>query len=284
MHTLSGANLAHTQRHLLAEGPIFNEQDGNFYYVDIDGNQLCQYDPNTKELKSWSAPKKVCGVAVNQDGSLIVTMQDGLFYFKPDNTGTQWLKINDIESDHPENRPNDATTVQCSDGKTRLFLGTMPLKNQPLPDGTRTGALYVLSDDMQWVKLQGDLLTTNGLAGFTHDKETTLFFSDSHPTRQRIYKANYGCRTQELQNTEEFLDMSQMSGRPDGGGLLQVRQQDGSMKLCYGITAIDTNQIKVFDPDTKEQLATLQLSIFSKKYACRGESLRTRFNRQLTES
>jgi sugar lactone lactonase YvrE len=271
MHIASGARLAHGKRHELGEGPVFNEADGNFYYVDIDGQELCRYDPNTRTLLTWPANEKVCGVAVNRDSSLLVVRQSGIYYFRPDEPsagGERWLKIAEVEPDRPENRPNDLAAVKCSDGRTRLFLGTMPLNKEPLPDGG-PGALYVLSDTLELQKLVPimdsgaaiSLVTTNGLAGFARAGEdtTTLFFSDSHRTAQKIYRAEYDPRTNSLRGVQEFLDMSAMPGRPDGGGLLSVMMSDGRMKLCYGITALDTNLIAVYDPDTRRQVARIDL-------------------------
>jgi len=272
MQIISGARLAHNKRHKLAEGPIFNRMDGNFYYVDIDGQELCRYNPNTGIVTSWFLPDKVCGVAPNHDGSLIVARQSGLYYFNPNANSSNsggWLRVAEIEPEHPENRPNDVTTIECSDGKVRLFIGTMPLNNEPLAGGIRPGALYVLMDDMKLKKLDISLtsgrniglVTTNGLAGFTRAETgvTTIFFSDSHNTASKIYKADFNCRSCDLKNVEEFIDMKQRKGRPDGGGLLMMKASSGQWNLCYGITAIDTNEIIIYASDSRQQTAKIRL-------------------------
>src|SRR5262245_43328883 len=114
--------LAHQERHKLAEGAIFNPRDERFYYVDIEGFKIFAFNPRTSELKQVAdAGEHIGGLAINQDGSLIVARKSGLYYFKDQ----EWLKVSDIEPEIPGNRPNDTAVVECSDGSVRFFVGTM---------------------------------------------------------------------------------------------------------------------------------------------------------------
>ncbi|MFM9890605.1 MAG: SMP-30/gluconolactonase/LRE family protein [Rickettsiales bacterium] len=238
--------LAHEQRHHLGEGTIFNPLDERFYYVDINCHKIFAYEPRAAKLEEVAdVGEHVSGLAINQDGSLIVARKSGIYYYN-DKQEPHWLKVCELEPDQPQNRPNDTTIVACADGSVRFFVGTMPLKNQPLPDGSGSGSLYVLTPDMALKKLAGDLVTTNGLAGFADDNgQTQLFYADTK--KQVVRRAVFSPRLNALIGPSEvYLDMHDMVGRPDGGGLLQVDTGNGP-QLCYGITAIDSNRVLAFD-------------------------------------
>lgn len=178
------------QGHSTAEGAIFDQTSGNFWYVDIEHGLLVRYNPDGGERKTWKLtrheldkdgrPKQMLSVAaVNDDGSVLVMLSEGgsnagLNYFNPETNQLVHIgKIPEWEHEHPENRPNDATIIKIG-GRNHLLYGTMSRhwdKRFNL-DSTyeRTGAYYLLdleTLESKKIRFDGEVSTpliTNGLA------------------------------------------------------------------------------------------------------------------------
>jgi len=232
-----------------AEGPVYHPEDKKFYFVDIEGMRIGAYDPAKGEISHHKVGELVGGAAP-YEGKLLVVRKDGIF--RLDYDSHEFNLVCRLEVDKPWNRPNDIALVKCADGITRIFIGTMPLVPADRP---KAGALYVLDPRNGNLELLRDQLTsTNGLAGYTEDNVTHLFFSDSHVSSQKIFRAIYDPMTNSLSKEEVFLDMTEMEGRPDGGTLALVDD-----RLCHVIAAIDTGSILFHDVRTREQLACISL-------------------------
>ncbi len=238
-----------------AESPVYNPFDGKFYFVDIEGKKVGCFDPSTKNINHYDMGELVGGIVPCGEG-LLVAKKDGFFIFDLYNKSLRLIA--QIEVDKPGNRPNDIALVECSDGKTRVFLGTMPLNSTATP---KSGSLLVLDPDSgSLIKLRDDLTTSNGIAGYSENGVTTLFFSDSHPLCRKIFKATFDPKTNTIKSEEVFKEMPINTGRPDGGNLALVNE-----KLCHVIAAIDSGKILFHDVVSAELLAEIQLPAGVKK-------------------
>ena len=127
-----------------AEGPMFDDKRKCFWFTDIENGLLCQYKLHPGEgeekLKIWKPtadgvgkdgrPVQMIGgtTVINQDGNIIFMMDNGganpgINMFNPDTE--EFINIGKIpDSEAPNNRPNDITTIKVND-KVLMLVGTM---------------------------------------------------------------------------------------------------------------------------------------------------------------
>ena len=92
----------------LAEGPVWDPEDGVLYWVNIKDHEIHRYDPATGRDRHWTTPTDVGSLALRRDGGMIVALRTGFFFFDPANA--QFTPIAEPERDAPENRFNDGRT------------------------------------------------------------------------------------------------------------------------------------------------------------------------------
>jgi sugar lactone lactonase YvrE len=129
------------------------------------------------------------------------------------------------------------------------------------------GALYRYTPAQGLVSFVQGLLTPNGLA-FSPDGRT-MYLSDSHPMSQKIWCFDYNTQTGEPSNQRLWVDMQQLTGRPDGAAI----DSDG----CYWICANDAGLVHRFTPQGQLDMS-IALPI-KKPAMCAfgGDDLRTLF-------
>lgn len=277
------------QRHATSESAIFDKQSGAFFYVDIEHGLLTRCDTKTDQRTSWKLtgseldedgrPKQMLSVAaVNKDGSVLVMLSEGganagLNYFSPE-TGelTNIGKIPSWEKTHPDNRPNDATTMEIA-GKNYLVYGTMSRHWDKDFDAAsafnRTGAYYLLDPvtlESRQLSFEGSHcptpLITNGLAdgGTLPDGKKILFWAETveDPGRKgadlNVYRGVLDPNTLKVSNITVFKNHQELGGimngvetfgRPDGAHMVRYQGKD-----AYGISMLELGQIRFFDADS----------------------------------
>jgi sugar lactone lactonase YvrE len=176
----------------------------------------------------WPMPEMAAGVATDADGRLVIAMETGLFAFDPDGNDVPecFAAPDDLP---PTHRFNDLTV----DAAGRLLVGTMR-KSALGPEPT--GTLYGF-DGQRWRVLVEGLVTVNGLA-CTPDGRT-LYWSDSAPDVNRIWRGAYDPGSGELGAATPFRDMDGQPGRPDGAAM----DADGG----YWIAAVGGGCLHRFD-------------------------------------
>lgn len=134
----------------LGEGPIW--LDDTLWFVDIKGQKIHSYRPDSGEKFSFDAPEPVTFLAplAGARGTFVVGLKSGLYRFNPVMGGYAPLAI--VEDPALDNRPNDATV----DSEGRLWFGTMH-------DGEEnpTGSLYRM-DATGIARMDKDVCITNG--------------------------------------------------------------------------------------------------------------------------
>jgi sugar lactone lactonase YvrE len=122
------------------------------------------------------------------------------------------------------------------DRQGRFWAGTMFMDmSAARPDGR----LYRYSaEDGLSAPLVSELVTQNGLA-FSPDGRT-MYLSDSHPSRRRVWAFDYDVDAGVPHNRRLFVDMSGYAGRPDGATV----DSDG----CYWTAGNDGGCLMRFTP------------------------------------
>lgn len=215
----------------IGEGAVWDVRTDRLWWVDIPGGLIHRFDPHSGQNESWDFGEPVGCLALREQGGLIAAAKSGFWTFDPE-TGAREA-ISDPESHLPGNRFNDGTT----DRQGRLWAGTMIDGGGTVPKGR----FYRLDPDMSVTPGRDGFYTTNGQA-FSPDG-TTMYFSDSYPEVQTIWRCDYDTDTGTQGAPEVFFDMRAVAGRPDGGTV----DSDG----CYWIAGVSGWQIYRITPNGK---------------------------------
>jgi len=95
-----------------------------------------------------------------------------------------------------------------------MWIGTMVMD---MGKAENAGGLYCLDERGLTGPYVEGLYTPNGLA-FSPDGGT-MYFSDSHPMAQKIWRCQIELASGNLSNQSLFVDMTDLQGRPDGAAM-----------------------------------------------------------------
>lgn len=184
----------------LGEGPVWDEQAGKLYWVDIEKKQMNVFDPKTKQNVVTGFDQYVSAVALRESGGLVFAMQHG-FYFM-DAEKSEPTLITDPERHLPNNRFNDG---KC-DPLGRFWAGTMSMHNE-----AAAGTLYCLGTNRKVRAMISGVSVSNGLAWSPDGR--TMYFIDS-PTKQ-VVAFDFDA-TGEIRNRRIAVNIPEGEGVPDG--------------------------------------------------------------------
>jgi len=212
----------------VGEGAMWDERTARLWWVDIEGKALHCFDPASGQDQSWPMPSRIGCFVFRQAGGFVVALEDGFAFFDPESGAIE--PIADPEPDKPGNRFNDGTP----DPAGRFIAGTMPL-GERLP----VAAIWRLAADRSVELLADGFKVTNGMA-FSPDGRL-FYFSDSDPSVQTIWVADYDAATGAMTGRRVFAETHDLAGRPDGGTI----DADG----CYWMAGVGGWQLIRFTPD-----------------------------------
>ena len=117
---------------VLGEGPVWDDRSSSLLFVDIKGERVHRYEPETGAHTSFPTGAPVGAVVLGQDGGLLLALLDHFATCCADGTGIE--AVGDFRS--------DATSVRFNDGKVdpwgRFVAGTMDWKeHDAVADGRR---------------------------------------------------------------------------------------------------------------------------------------------------
>ncbi len=183
-----------------AEGPLWDAGTARLWWVDITGERVHCFDPESSNDSSWSTSGQPGGVVLDATGAPVVASPEGLAVLDR-TTGAMKLRV-PIEPDRTENRANDVKV----DHRGRVWVGSMAFDKRP-----RNAALYRVDGDTVTCVVDG-LTIANGPA-----------FDESHG---RLYLADTGIcvvdvfdmdpETGALTGRRRFLDFNEAQIWPDG--------------------------------------------------------------------
>jgi sugar lactone lactonase YvrE len=191
----------------VGEGSWWDTRRSAHWSVDVFAPALIRTELSGVQT-IWPMPEMAGGVVTCDDGTLLIAMETGLFAFDPD-AGGEPKRVAAPDNLPGTHRFNDLTV----DPLGRLIVGTMrksALGREP------TGILYLFDGD-RWRILVENLVTINGLACSADGR--TLYWSDSAPEVNRIWRADYDPAEGTLGPASVFCDMREQRGRPDGAAM-----------------------------------------------------------------
>jgi sugar lactone lactonase YvrE len=218
----------------VGESPAWHAQEQAWYWVDIPAKQIWRLDASSGALRSWSTPEMAACIAVKRDGGLIAGMETGIFSLALNDDGSVDAAL--LASPGPDEltpgmRFNDG---RC-DRQGRFWAGTM---FRDMAAARPDGRLYRYDAQGLSGAVVSELVTQNGLA-FSPDGRT-MYLSDSHPTRRRVWAFDYDTADGVPHNRRLFADMAGYTGRPDGAAI----DADG----CYWVAGNDGGCLLRFTP------------------------------------
>lgn len=185
----------------LGEAPVWDTRAKRLFWVDILQPAVYRFDPETSVNEVCETGKLVSAVMPAEQGTLIVTSQDGLEWLDFDKGQLRSFVHPEVEM--RENRLNDAKVGPGG----AIWVGSMRM------DASRaTGSLYRIDGGGEVSRLETGLTVSNGL-GWSPDG-ATFYFVDTVPGLIYAYDTTPG--EGRLSNRRVLVKINENEGRPDG--------------------------------------------------------------------
>jgi len=235
---------------MLGEGPAWCAREKQLRFVDILGDALYRYSPDTGALARDSMPGMPSFIVPADDGGQIIGCTSVLWHRSADGRLDALCTL-PIPAG---SRTNDATV----DPSGRLWFGTMDIAEQA-PDG----AIFCW-DRGKLTQMWAGAVVTNGPA-VTGDGNT-LYWCDT--SGRRVWRARIGAGP-ELHEITEFLRFDAEDGYPDG---VIVDSED-----CVWIAMWDGWGVRRYAPDGRLIARVTLPCARVTKMALGGADLRTAY-------
>lgn len=211
----------------LGESPVWVGERAELLFVDVTGQRLYRFSPQSGSLERLSLEEDIGFVAPARAGGYVAGLRSGIWLLDERARKRRCLARN----------PADARSVRFNDGGIdphgRLIIGTI--------DETRRDAragLYRL-DPHGLSEIAAGLMTSNGVA-FAPDGRT-LYHSDT--PRFVIYQRTYRPQSGEVGPMREFARLDPNAsdrGRPDGAAVDACG--------CYWSALYEGARVNQYDP------------------------------------
>lgn len=185
----------------LGEGAIWNYKTGKLLWINIKGEILNLYDPQTGSNREMFTGQMIGTVVPTASDNVLVALQNGIYALNIKN-GAKKLLVNP-EKNLPNNRFNDG---KC-DPAGRFWAGTMSTVGE---DGA--GTLYRFDSDTTIHKMIEKVSISNGIV-WSADK-TKMYYIDT-PTH-KVMAYDYNNETGEISNATVAVNIPNEMGSPDG--------------------------------------------------------------------
>lgn len=226
-----------TVKNSLGEGPLWDANSQQLFWVDSLAGKLFRLDVDER-LSEWQLPCMIGSLAVIDDATLLLSMQDGFHFFDLDNE--KRTVITDPESDTPETRFNDGKTDRAGN----FLTGSMGIKIRDPALGT----LYRINERLGIEVLAMDVAVSNGPC-FSPDGQT-FYFNDG---RRRILAYDYS-PTGPLSRQRIFFDGNAHDTGSDGATV----DADGNLWTAL----IGSGEVACINPDGQlETRITMPVSL-----------------------
>jgi sugar lactone lactonase YvrE len=219
----------------VGESPVWHAGELAWYWVDIPARRIWRLDHATGATRHWTADEMVACIAPRADGGLIAGMETGIF-------AVDLMDDGRVRAERLAAPPELVPGMRCNDGRTdrqgRFWSGTMWMD---MAAALPVGCLYRYDAHGLSAPLVDGLVTQNGLAWSPDGR--TMYLSDSHPTRRRVWAFDYDVDAGVPHDRRLFVDMAAYAGRPDGAAM----DSDG----CYWVAGNDGASLLRFTPAGK---------------------------------
>jgi len=185
---------------MLGESPVWDPLAATLYWVDTVNRKVRAYHPASGRESFWMTPSVVGSIALGEDDSLIVALQDGFYRLRLETSQVELLWR--VEADDPRTRFNDGKLDRAG----RFLCGSMGIHAEPL------GALYRFSHGRAAQRLADGVRISNALC-FSPAGDV-MYFADSLSREIRAY--DYDVDGDRIGEPRQLIDTNQFGSGPDG--------------------------------------------------------------------
>ncbi len=180
---------------IVGEGPTWDEKNGLFYNVDIIDKCYYVTEYKSGEVRRFETPQQLGCMALCEDGDLILSMQDGIYFSN--------LK-GEFSLAH---KPMEIKGRRFNDGKVGpdgcYYVGTT--------DDYHKGAFYRLSNGIL-TELFDNCGCSNGLDWSADTKK--LYYCDSREQKLEVF--DFSIENHNVFNRKSIFDIPESEGSLDG--------------------------------------------------------------------
>ena len=184
---------------ILGEGPVWCARRNRLFWVDILGQTINAFNPETLENQVFKVGQDVGAIVPRGSGGFILAVRDGFAHFESE-TGDFNLIIRQKRAGF---RFNDG---KC-DPAGRFWAGTIADESKKA-----TGSLYCLDTDLSIHNMIPEVRISNGLVWSLDLKK---FYYIDTPTHQ-VVVYDYDMETGAIDNCQVAIKIDARMGMPDG--------------------------------------------------------------------
>lgn len=236
-------------RAMLGEGPCWHAEEQKLYWVDIVGQQLHCYDPETGNDNVWNLPEPVGCAVPRKSGGIVVAFKNSLAFLDLKTGALETVAT--VENAHEEMRFNDG---KC-DPAGRFWAGTMGGRSHgPI------GKLYCLDTNLTLRVMETGITTSNGL---TWNPDATVMYYIDTPTRQ-VAAYDFDGDSGAISGKRIVIKVPESVGFPDG----MTSDQEGMLWIAMW----GGWKVTRWNPHSGELLATYETPVRNTSSCCFGGS------------
>lgn len=185
----------------LGEGPIWDAKSQTLFWVDIEGKQLHNYNPEKEDHRFWELPSMAGAAVLKEDGNLLLALEEGLSTFDIHSGNITSHEV--LKNSNPKMRYNDGKVGPNG----HFYIGSMHKEVEP-----GSGNLYRVSSNWETDIQLPNTTISNGMA-WTKD-QNTFYFSDTE--EYRIYRFDFDMASGHLLNRSIAFEVPKEMGGADG--------------------------------------------------------------------
>ncbi|XP_058886332.1 regucalcin-like isoform X1 [Acipenser ruthenus] len=240
------------EKNRIGESPVWEEKEGTLLYVDVSGQKVCRWNPDTNHIQSIQTDAYVGSVVPRRSGGYVIGVGTR---FAAVDWETQTIKtIAHVDKDKSNNRFNDGKV----DPAGRFFAGTMGMEVRPAELERGQGSLYTLNTDHSVRKHFDQVDISNGLDwSLDHN---TFYYIDSLSFSVDAF--DYDLQTGSLSNRRVLYKLEKDEGIPDG---MSIDTEGRLWVACY-----NGGRVLRIDPATGKRIETVKLPVDKTTSLCFG--------------
>jgi sugar lactone lactonase YvrE len=185
---------------VLGEAPVWDPQRMCLVWVDIIGESIHFFDPDTNEDRVVRVGQPIGSVAPRKRGGLVAATSNGISVLASNGRLESLVGI-----------ALDTSRLRMNDGKCdlagRYWTGTMALDHR-----TPDSCLYRIGADLKMTTMLTSIVVSNGL-GWSPDNRK-LYYNDT--VARHIDMFDFDLITGAVQNRSHLVEFSERPGWPDG--------------------------------------------------------------------
>lgn len=191
----------------LGEGPVWDQQSGRVYWVDILGKRILWHEFESGNADEIALQEHVSAVLPTTGPNWIVCLPDGIHELDLETAQpaqlTPFSHRLGMDAGNPQMRANDAKVSPSG----QIFAGTMPYEPDKHPG---TAALYRFHDSLLET-VSDDVTISNGI-GWSPDG-SLAYYVDTVTSRVDVWDVDLSGR---WSNRRPFAEIPPDAGYPDG--------------------------------------------------------------------